>query len=871
MAPDQRELDDEIRGHLALAVQERIERGEDPVAARRAALAELGYVGDVRDSMRRVWFGRWFEALESVRQDARFAVRVLRKSPGFSLVAVLTLALAIGANAVVFGVMNGLVLRPLDVPDPASLYGIEHANERSMYESYPDYRDLRDRNHSFEDLAGNEISQVGLDAGDRAVRAWVIDATGNYFDVLRLQPYLGRFFHASDEHGANSAPLIVLGYDYWHTHFNADPGVVGRAVRVNTFPFTIIGVAPRGFRGTLAIVNPDFYVPFVNLEQIEGRNPLETRAAQTLFSTFGHLKPGVTPAQAAADLNGVGAYLDRTYPNERGAISFVLARPNLYGNYLGRPMRAFLTGLMVLASLVLLAACANLGSLFAARASDRSREVAVRLSLGASAGRVLRQLLTEAVMISFAGGALGLWGSIELLRWLSAWQPAPRFPVAAPVAPDATVYAAAIALAVVSGLLFGIVPARQVFRTDPYQVIKTGAGHVAGKRISVRDLLLVAQVAICAVLVTASVVAVRGLLHAVDAPLGFDPSHVLLADTDLSMGRFTGDDVPAMQKRMVDALTAVPGVATVGVIGRPPLGAGGFLSYIFADEATDFRSTKALFGAHRFQVSPEYFEASQTRLLTGRRFTWHDDRHAPRVAVVNRELARRLAGSPEQAVGDWFRLRDTTRVQVVGVVEDGKYENIAEDLEPAVFFPLQQMPIGETWLLVRAAGQPDPLAPAVRATLRDLDAALPIYVESWNRQLEFALFPARMATLTLGVMGAIGVVLAITGVFGMAAYSVSRRLKELGIRIALGARHANVLGVALGRALKLLACGSAAGVVLGALASRLLTAIVYGATPRDPVVLGSVVAVMVLLGLAATWIPARRALSADPLTMLRHE
>jgi predicted permease len=810
-------------------------------------------------------------ALDSIGQDVRFALRVLRKSPGFSLVAVLTLALAIGANAVVFGVMNGLVLRSLDVPQPDTLYGIEHANEHSMYESYPDYRDLRDRNHSFENLAGYEIAQVGLDTGDRAVRAWVVAATGNYFDALRLEPRLGRFFHASDEHGPDSAPFIVLGYDYWHTRFHDDPAVVGRAVRLNTYPFTIVGVAPKGFHGTLAIADPDFYVPFVNQQQLDGKNVLEMRGSQTLFQTFGHLKPGVTPWQAAADLTSIGAYLDRTYPNERGAISFVLARPDLYGNYLGQPMRAFLGGLLLLAGLVLLAACANLGSLFAARAADRSREVAVRLSLGASRTRVLRQLLTEAVVISCAGGALGLWASVGALRLLSTWNPEPRFPIAAPVSPDGTVYLAAVVLAVVSGLLFGIVPARQVFRTNPYQVIKAGPGALVGRRLTVRDLLLVTQVAICAVLITASVVAVRGLGRAVDAPLGFDPENVLLADTDLSMGRYTGDDVLTMQKRMTDAVSAIPGVTAVGVIGRPPLAGGGFLSYLYSDTATDFRSTTALAAAERFQVSPEYLQAAGTALIAGRGFTPHDDGHAPRVAMVNRDLAKRLGGPPEKAVGAWVKLRNGTRVEIVGVVADGKYGHIAEDPLPAVFMPLLQMPSTETWLVIRASGDPGPLAPAVRDTLRRLDAALPVYLESWRRRLEFALFPARMATITLGIMGAIGAVLAITGVFGMAAYSVSRRLKELGIRVALGARGSAVLGAALGRSLKLVMFGSIAGIALGVLASRVIASIVYGATPRDPFVLGAVVVVMCGLGLVGTWIPARRALSADPLTLLRQD
>jgi predicted permease len=871
MTPTERDLDDEIRGHLALSVQEAIERGEDPEDARRRAIAELGYIGNVRSSVRAVWYSRVYEALDGVRRDARFAARVLKKSPGFTLLAIVTLAVAIGANAVVFGVMNGLVLRPLDVPRPESLYGIEHANEHSMYESYPDYRDLRDRNATFDGLAGFSISQAGIDTGDRATRAWIVDATGNYFDVIGLQPHLGRFFHAGDERGANSAPLIVLGYDYWVRHFDSDPQVIGRAVRVNGHPFTIIGVAPKGFRGTLAIASPDFFVPLVNIEQIDGWNPLEIRATQSLFMTFGRVKPGVTTTQAAADLNAIGQYLDKTYPNERGATSFTLVRPGLYGNYLGQPMRAFFSGVMALALLVLLGACANLGGLFAARASDRSREVAVRLSLGATRGRVLRQLLTEAVMISVAGGALGLWGAVLALRGLSSWQPMPRWPIAMPVAPDGPIYLFAVTLALVSGLLFGLVPLRQVMRTDPYRIIKAGPDPLPGSRLALRDLLLVAQVAVCAILVTASFVALRGLERARSAHLGFDPENALLADTDLAMSGHPRATDRRMQRQMIDAVAAIPGVTAVGAVGRPPLAAAGFLSYIFARDATDFRPTNALVSAQRFQISPEYLSASRTRLIAGRAFSRHDDEHAPRVAILNAEAARRLAGSADAAPGTEFRLRDRTVIHIVGVVEDGKYQNLAEDAQPAVFMPLQQMPVSETWLIVRADGDPGPLGAAIRAAIRNLDPGLPLYVEPWARQLDFAMFPSRMATIALAIMGAIGVLLAVTGVFGLSAYSVSKRVKELGIRIALGATRADIVRIALGRPFRLLALGGAAGVGLGVLASRVLAAIVYQATPRDPVVLAGVVLVLVVLGLAATWVPARRALSADPLRLLRQE
>jgi len=373
-------------------------------------------------------------------------VRALRKSPGFTIVAVLTLALAIGANAVVFGVLNALILRPLNVPQPESLYGIDRARDdptQQSLQSYPDYLDLRDRNRSFDTLAAYGIAEAGLDTGENPSRAWLYEVSGNYFDALGLQPYLGRFFHDSDERGPNSAPYIVVAYAYWHTHFQDDRGVVDRTVRLNKHPYTIVGVAPPGFRGTLLLFSPDFFVLMVNQEQVEGSNLLKARGTRWILGAMGHLRVGVTPAQAVGDLNAIGSYLEKSYPKGDSKMIFSLARPSFLGDFLGRAVRAFMSGLMLLAGLILLAACANLGSLFAARAADRSREVALRLALGAGRLRILRQLFTEALLISLIGGAVGLSGSVVLLRWLSVWQPVPQFPITVPVNPDARVYGVA--------------------------------------------------------------------------------------------------------------------------------------------------------------------------------------------------------------------------------------------------------------------------------------------------------------------------------------------------------------------------------------------------------------------------------------------
>ena len=810
--------------------------------------------------------------MSTLLQDLRFALRQLRKSPGFAIPAVLTLALAIGANTVVFAVLNGLILHPQNVPRAESLYAIERRSDQTTWQSYPDYLDLRDRSRSFDGLAGFSPTAVGLDTGQDPSKVWGYEVTGNYFDALGIQPYLGRFFHLSDEHGPNSAPYIVLAYAYWHSHFQDDRGVVGRVIQLNKHPFTILGVAPPEFQGTLLFFSPDLWAPMVDQQQVEGLNVLNARGNRGILMVLGHLKAGVTPAQATADLNSVGSYLEKSYPKDDSQMAFTLARPGLLGDFFGSPARAFLTGLLLLAGLILLAACANLGSLFAARAADRSREVALRLALGSSRTRILRQVFTEAVLIALVGGTAGLLGSVTLLRELSAWRPLPQFPsIHIPVNPDAYVYWVALLLAVASGFLFGAVPVRQILRTNPYEVVKSGSTGRVGRRMTVRDLLLVVQIAICALLVTSSLVAVRGMERSLRGNFGFEPRNTMLVNTVLSMAGCSGNTLPIMQRRMIDALETIPGVQSVGLVNYPPLSTAMGSSNVFTDQTTDLSPSNVAANSILYTISPEYFHAAGTALLSGRTVTWHDDKGAPRVAVINQEFARKIFGSVSNAMGRYYKLPDGARIQVVGIVEDGKYLSLTENPQPAMFLPFLQSPPSWTTLVVRSDRDPQQLAAAIRSTLRDLDAGLPFDIKTWSEEMGGALFAPHVAIVSLGVLGGMGAMLAITGIFGMAAYSVSKRLRELGIRVALGAQRKEVLQAALGRPLKLLAFGSAAGLFLGILATRVLAFIVYQATPRDPLVLAGVVLAMLLLGLLATWIPAQRALSVEPSILLREE
>ncbi len=584
----------------------------------------------------------------------------------------------------------------------------------------------------------------------------------------------------------------------------------------------------------------------------------------------GRLKPGITPATAVSDLNSIGSYLERTYPSDERTGGFSLARPSLLGDQFAPAVRAFLVGLMLLAALILLAACANLGSLFAARAADRAKEVALRLALGSSRKRILRVLFSEAVLTALAGGAVGIWASVAFLHWFRDWHPFGNLPMHIPVDPDATVYLLGFALSLTSGFLFGAVPVKQVLRTNSYQVIKAGA-DLPSRRITARDMMLAVQIAICAVLVTSSLVAVRGLAHAMHSNFGFDPHNSMLVSADLRMAGYSGERVPEMQKRMIETVAALPGVESAGLTDGLLLNDQS-TSSVFNVGATDLRpSAAAAPDVYLYHVSPGYLRAEGTTLLAGRAFTWQDDKDSLRVAIVNEEFARKLFGSVEKAMDSYYKMPDGTRIEVVGISQNGKYGRLTEEPQPAMFLPILQWPATSAWIVVRSGGRARPLGPAIRSAFHRIDAGLPVVIESRSDEIGGALFPAQVASVVLGVLGGIGAVLAMTGVFGMAAYSVSKRLRELGVRVALGARRKQILTAALGRTVRLLAFGSGAGLLLGLLASRVLSYIVYQATPRDPLVLAGVVLAMALLGLIAAWIPARRALAVDPMMLLRDE
>lgn len=630
----------------------------------------------------------------------------------------------------------------------------------------------------------------------------------------------------------------------------------------------MIGVAPSSFHGTDVFIWPDFWLPMVDEQQVEGFEFLSRRGNHNIWA-LGKLKPGVTPQQASDNLNAVAAQLAKQYPATDEKMGARLVKPGLMGDMLGDPARAFLSAIMLLALLVLVAACANLAGIFGARTADRSRELAIRLAIGSSRWHVVRQLLCEALAVALMGGLVGTVVAAILLNLLTRWQPFAEFPIHVSVVPDARVYLVAFLLSVSSGLLFGLLPMRQLWRMSALQAMKGGASSLTVfRRFALRDLLLGVQIALCTVLVMACLVAFKGLQRSLNAPIGFQPEGAVLADTNMRMAGYTDDTSLPVQKRMLEEMARIPGVTAVGFIDDLPLGTGGSTTGVYRQGTTDFHVSNIAFGAKYYSVSPGYMRAAGTRLLMGRDFTWNDDSKSPQVTIINETFARKMFGN-SSAIGERVLLGPKYSYEIVGVVEEGKYESLTEDPHAAMFFPLPQSTASDTNLVIRSRISAAELAPALSHVLAGIDPNLPFTIHSWPDALAFVQFPARVATVALGVMGALAAMLAVTGVFGMAAYSVSKRMKELGIRLALGAQPVRLMRSALGRPLVLLMFGSAVGLLLGTVARRLLAQIVYQATSRDPLVFAGVIATMIILGLVAICIPAHRALRIHPARLLR--
>jgi len=814
--------------------------------------------------------------VSTLLQDLRLALRQMRRSPGFATTAVLILAIGIAANVIVIGILQLMILRPLDVPNPDRVMTFApHVADYPIF-AYPEVRDVRDGNTVFSSVAALTIETLGLEADGVTRPVWAYVVSGQYFEVVAIKPYLGRLLERADDDHPGASEAAVISFAAWKNHFASDPNIVGKRVRINKRPYTIVGVTPEGFYGTEKFLLPDIFLPMANQASLDGATWLESRRQKMVFPIV-RIKDGITLAQVQAELDTLAARIQKQNPAEEDGLQFKLARPGMVGDFLGGAVRRFMFGVMILAGIVLLAACANLGGLFAARTADRTREIAIRLAVGSSRWRILRHVLAEALVVSIVGGAVACGLAWIALTGLAKWHPPTEYPMRFTVEPQPMLVLTALLVSVLAGALFGIMPLRQIFNADPNDAIKGGGFQSgAGRRWALRDLLLAAQIALCCVTITAAFVSLRGLRRTLTLDLGFNPRNAVLTTFDLSQAGYSGVTADHLQRQLLERVSQLPGVEAAGYSNTSNLNGDNTVPEVFSQQTTDFRPSNAAFNTFEYDVSPGYLAACATPLLAGRDVSFSDTATTPPVAIVNQEFARRLFHT-ENAVGRYFKNSSGVSIQIVGIAGDGKQFLPSETPRAAAYFPVSQRPTTRTSLIVRV--KPDPTEAAIgdtvasiRRVLHELDPAIPILTSGeWRSLLAMSFFPAQVATVALGLFGGFGLLLSITGTFGLASYTVSKRIRELSIRVALGAQARQVLAAALGRMFVLLAGGSAVGLLLGVAASRVLSHIVFQATAQDPFVILAVAFTILLTGSLSVAGPVRRALRIDPANVLREQ
>ena len=874
----EQDLDAELRDFLEEAIAQNIRRGMTRAEATRAARLQLGSAEAVKDRVRDVG---WESTIESVWQDVRYAVRSMRKSPGFAATATLTLTLGIGATTAIFSLVDAVMLRPLPVANPDQLVLVS-GSQYPVFQAFREYTDI------FIDLcATSGVTPLDLEISDGVrERATVSLVSGSYFATLGVQPAVGRLFGIEDDRAPGDPPVAVASYSYWERRLGGDAAVIGRVVRVTGTPVTIVGVAPAGFFGEQVGAAPDLWVPLTRWGRIvPGRNNLENGATGWL-RLIGRIRPGIpssgvhpkltaTFRRILTDVHGPQVPEDVQRDISRATISI---QPGARGLSAIRPQfsRPLLL-LMGAVVLVLLIACANIANLLLARASARRREIDLRLALGVSRARLVRQLLTESAVLAVSGGAMGValaWlGREALLRLISA--DGSRLPVA--VATDArlVVFVAVVSLA--TAVLFGLAPAWQSSRRSPVTSL-VARGEGTGGRQRLTAALVIAQVAVSMVLLVGAGLFLRTIANLRDVDLGFGPERLLIVDINPQAAGYQGDRAIALVRRLLDRIEAVPGVASVTVTENGLLSERNLTTNILRPEG--FAAGPEGYPRTFWDVvGPDYFSTIGTPLVSGREFSRQDASGSPNVVAINEEMARRLFPGANP-IGRRLVWGDGgKRLEIVAVGRDVMQRGARDDRQMRVYFPYFQMPtIRPNWILastrfvVRAVANPSALAPALRQAITSEDRRLSILSLDLGPELvSRTLVRERMVATLLVAFGALAVGLACLGLYGLIAYHVTQRTSEIGIRMALGARRRDVLLAMLWRAFAWIAIGVVLGVPLALSASRLTRGLLFGLSTADAPTWIGAIAVMCVMGLLAAYVPARRAARVDPLVALRSE
>jgi len=870
------QLEEDIRDHIERETQDNIDRGMSSEEAHYAALRKFGNMTRVKEETREVWTITW---LEQFMQDARYGARSLGRSPSLTIAAVLAIALGVGINVGIFSVLNGLALRLLPIPHAQEVlsisqilrfrgHGKRDIHDSAGYFSWSEYRDYRDHNSVFSGVAAYEPFVEATLAGGNARQVLGSAASCNYFDVLEEPPARGRGFAAADCSSAGANAVVVLSDSMWRTRFGANPAVIGKPIVLNRTAYTVIGIARPGFTGTEPFPST-FWVPVTMDKVLE---PDQNRLANDNMSwlaMLGRTRPGVTLDQVHADLNVIAQRIDQQYPGRTTSLSIHTAR------FFSTPEeRQFLipASSVILAAfaLVLLVACANVTNLLLARASVRQKEIALRLSLGAGRGRLVRQLLTESLLLSLAGGILGsliaCWSFVPLMRFVTTHLPGDFPPISVNVAPDLHVLVYALLLTICTGIAFGIVPALQCTRPDLNSSMKGDGASAVSRRKSggvLLKALVGSQVAVCMVLLLAAGLLLRGLYYAQTVDPGFEIKGVVT--TFLDLGR-QGYDQPRATQFMagfVDRLLGLPGVTEVAKAECAPL------AHDFSADHFTLSGRSDQISIEYNHVTPSYFSLIGIPIVRGRNFTSTETHDAPGV-IVTESTARRLWPG-QDPLGQTLRESSGHERTVIGVARDAQVSHLGESTSNYLYYPFGPEDNARSYILVRYATGSGDLGKSIRTAAHSIDPNLSIDVTRLEDNLEAWRAPSRIVAGLSGALGALALLLCSIGVYGMVSYSVNRSVREIGIRLALGADKAGVLRHVLWQSMRPVLIGGAAGVILCAMVSGVLSSLMFGIGTHDPIAFVSVPCFLLGVAVLATLIPARRAMTVDPVVALRCE
>ena len=866
-----RELAEELESHLQMNIDDNLRSGMSAGEARRQALIKLGGMEPTKENYRA---RAGLPGLETLMHDFRYGLRMLGKSPGFTAAAVLTLALGIGANSTVFSWINATLLNPIPgLARGSQVVAVERGLDNPL--SYPDFVDLRDRSRSFQGVTGFALWPMGLTGNGKPQQIWGTLVTANYFDVLGVKPVLGRGFLPSEGKARNGAPVAVISYRLWQNRYGGEPSIVGRIIHIDMHPFTVVGVAPRAFQGSYTGLRAELWAPVMMAPQlmpqlISGDDYLTTRT-DTWLNALGRLRPGVGREPAQAELTTLFQEIARQFPDSHKGANRITVDP-LWRSPTGtnRFLSSLLPMLLGLAGVVLLLACANIANLLLERGVSRQRELAIRLSLGASRSRLVRQLLMESLILSLAGGALALLITLWTAASFMDFVPASGLPVWLSASVDGRVLLVTLGISVITALLFGILPALRASSMNPVNVLKDESGSVAGGRRKawLSSGLAVAQIALSLVLLISAALFVRSFLAANRFNPGFNPRHVLLESYDLFASGYRQADGDVFNGQALRNVEALPGVKSAALADWVPLG--------YSNNTDDFVPEGYVPGKHEDinagmnHVSPGYFRTIEIPLERGRDFTRRDAANSQPVVIINQALAARY-WPHQDAIGKRMKVEAKWAV-VVGVARNTDYYGLNETPQPFLYLPLSQFYSSRVILHVRTTGNPLGLAAAVEQVIHQLNAGMPVFsVDTLEALTQAASSGQRLAGALAGVFGLIALVLAALGIYGVIAYSARQRTHEIGIRMALGARPDDVLRMVLGQGARLALIGVVIGLAASLAVTRLTSGILFGVSATDPFTFVGVAILLAAVALVACYIPARRAMRVEPTVALRCE